>query len=419
MQGNVILTNNGRMMITTSKEFLEKKEYKTFIVVNGVEFYGFGFKDGVRYSSVEGNRKAITQTLRDEAKAMGEEAQSLFNEMMMEFGSVDDKVQGRVEKQVVEATKQIKEEVDIEMRWQDIVAQSLMTVSKDKIVEDIIPIIVERLEKELGFVAKDKIVIEYGEKLAEMNDIFHEKFETVLKIMGAKKAVYLTGEAGSGKNVIAEQVAKALSLEFYFTNAVTQEYKLTGFIDGYGKYHETAFYKAFTEGGVFFLDEMDASIPEALIILNGAIANGYFDFPNGKAYAHPDFRVISAGNTYGTGADNVYNGRYQLDGATLNRFIPIEIDYSPRIEEALTKDKDILEFVRSFRKISKEIGVHHILSYRNISQLDELIQIGIDGVDAVKMVIKKELGKDDVNIFVDRLKKVIPSNKILGWLQQC
>lgn len=46
-----------------------------------------------------------------------------------------------------------------------------------------------------------------------------------------------------------------------------------------GNYQETQFFKAFTEGGLFMLDEMDASIPEVLVILNAAIANRYFDFP--------------------------------------------------------------------------------------------------------------------------------------------
>ena len=55
-------------------------------------------------------------------------------------------------------------------------------------------------------------------------------------------------------------------------------------------------------GGLFFLDEMDASIPEVLVLLNAAIANGYFEFPNGKITAHEDFRVVAAGNTVGSGA---------------------------------------------------------------------------------------------------------------------
>ena len=79
------------------------------------------------------------------------------------------------------------------------------------------------------------------------------------------------------------------------------------------------------------MDEMDASIPETLIILNAAIANRYFDFPNGKVSANPNFRVIAAGNTVGTGADNNYTGRYCLDRASLDRFAMVNIDYSEKI----------------------------------------------------------------------------------------
>ena len=131
------------------------------------------------------------------------------------------------------------------------------------------------------------------------------------------------------------QVAEALGLEFYFSNAVTQEYKITGFIDANGSFHETQFYQAFTKGGLFMLDEMDASVPEVLVMLNAAIANRYFDFPTGLVEANENFRLIAAGNTFGTGADIEYTGRYQLDAASLDRFALVDIDYSTKVEAAI------------------------------------------------------------------------------------
>lgn len=73
---------------------------------------------------------------------------------------------------------------------------------------------------------------------------------------------------------------------------------------------------------------MDASAPEVLIHLNAALANGYFDFPNGKVYAHEDFRVVGAGNTTGQGADAQYTGRTQLDASSLDRFKLVEVNYN-------------------------------------------------------------------------------------------
>ena len=37
---------------------------------------------------------------------------------------------------------------------------------------------------------------------------------------------------------------------------------------------------------MFFLDEIDASCPECLVILNSVIANRYFDFPTGRVKAN-------------------------------------------------------------------------------------------------------------------------------------
>ena len=120
---------------------------------------------------------------------------------------------------------------------------------------------------------KRRIEIETPERKIELDGVQHEKFETIFKFVSLDEPVFLEGPAGSGKNVICQQVAKALGLNFYFSNAVTQEYKITGFTDANGTFHESQFYKAFKNGGLFMLDEMDASTPEVLVILNAAIAN--------------------------------------------------------------------------------------------------------------------------------------------------
>lgn len=108
--------------------------------------------------------------------------------------------------------------------------------------------------------------------------VTHECFDYVLQAVNTDIPVFLTGPAGCGKNYLCKQIAEALGLRFYFTNAVTQEYRLTGYKDANGIYHDTPFYNAFKYGGAFFLDEIDGSVPEALIILNAAVANRYFDF---------------------------------------------------------------------------------------------------------------------------------------------
>ena len=253
------------------------------------------------------------------------------------------------------------------------------------------------IKSEYGTIERKITTIVDGEK-REVKGVVHEKFEEVLKAVSNNIPVYLVGPAGSGKNVLCKQVADALGLKFYFTNAVTQEYKLTGFTDAMGKYQPTQFYKAFTEGGLFMLDEIDASIPEVLTILNAAIANKYFDFPAPIGYveANPNFRVIAAGNTSGSGADFQYVGRNQLDGASTNRFIYETVDYSPIIENSIALDTALADFCREFRNSAKRVGVNIIVSYRAIEYLTKLLPI-MSMEDALRMCLVKDLEKDDLN----------------------
>ena len=230
-------------------------------------------------------------------------------------------------------------------------------------------------------------------------EIKHESFSKILACIKSDIPVYLVGPAGSGKNHTLEQVARELKLDFYFTNSVQQEHKLTGFIDAGGKYHETEFYKAFTKGGLFFLDEMDASIPEVLVLLNAAIANGYFEFPNGRAEAHINFRVVAAGNTMGSGANEQYTGRLVLDQATLDRFAVIEFDYDIRIELKLAKgDSELVDFVRDLRKQSETLGVRTTFSYRCISGVTKLKGI-LSLTEIIQITIVKGLDRDTLKTF--------------------
>lgn len=260
------------------------------------------------------------------------------------------------------------------------------------------------------------LVSEFGRK--ELQGVQHEKFETVLKFVANNEPVYLSGPAGSGKNVICKQVAEALGLDFYFTNAVTQEYKLTGFTDANGHFHESQFYKAFTKGGVFMLDEMDASIPEVLIILNAAIANRYFDFPApiGKVDAHKDFRVIAAGNTLGHGADSNYVGRNTLDAASLDRFAMIQIDYDNRIALNVTNNNaDLVSFCNLFRKSAEKNGLQITVSYRAMSRMAKMESL-IDTAEMIRTCLVKGLEKDDLHMICQGMEGM--RNKYTDALKQ-
>lgn len=230
-------------------------------------------------------------------------------------------------------------------------------------------------------------------------EVHHEQYETIKACLECNIPVYLAGPAGSGKNHTVEQICNELGWDFYFSNSVQQEYKLTGFIDAGGKYHDTEFYKACTSDTdcVFFLDEMDASIPEVLTLLNAAIANGYFEFPTGRVeLGHIHF--VAAGNTVGSGADDMYTGRMVLDQATMDRFAIIEFDYSIRIEMAISKNNaDLVSFVRQLRDEATKKGIRATFSYRCITMVTKLEAVGMDETEIIRIAVVKGLDKDTIN----------------------
>lgn len=296
--------------------------------------------------------------------------------------------------------------------------------SHNKFEETIIDGIIEKAKKESIEEIKSKIVdytkefvnttygklpstieiINNGER-THVEGLFHKNFEQIIKIVSQKIPLMLVGPAGSGKNHTLEQVAEALNLPFYFSNSITQEYKLTGFIDAGGTYHETEFYKAFTNGGLFFFDEIDASCAEALIIINAALANGYFDFPNGRINAHRDFRVVAAANTFGNGADMIYVGRNQLDGATLDRFAVMEFDYDENIEKTICNDNELYNFIIDIRNAIKKRRLRFVVSMRATINASKMLAAGIDKETIVKTVITKSMTKDDINTIIQEINK--------------
>lgn len=233
----------------------------------------------------------------------------------------------------------------------------------------------------------------------------HDLFETVLKSVVCGP-VLLVGPAGAGKTTIAAQVSEALGIKFYFTGAITSEYKLMGFIDANGRIVSTAFREAYTKGGLFLFDEMDASLPQALLAFNNALANNSCDFPDGNFERHKDFYVMGAANTYGHGADRVYVGRNQLDAASLDRFIMIPMGYDEKMENQLSTNTDWIENVQLVREAVKQLKLRYIVSPRATLYGTALLNQGVRFDDVEQMVIFKGMPPEDVKMTRAKMKEI-------------
>jgi len=163
----------------------------------------------------------------------------------------------------------------------------------------------------------------------------HYQFEHALRVIAAGVPLALVGAAGGGKSTMGMQIASALELQCYIQGAIASAHELTGFVDGYGKYHRTPCRDATEHGGVLCLDDFDASTDNAApLVMQALLANGHMTFPDStKPIAkHAMFRCIMSMNTFGTGADRQYVGRTQLDAAMLDRFYFLNLQYDENLE---------------------------------------------------------------------------------------
>lgn len=217
---------------------------------------------------------------------------------------------------------------------------------------------------------------------------FHAMFPKVLALAKARKNIFIYGPTGCGKTHLASQLAKVLGLSFGFVScsAGMSEGKLEGRLLPIGKggafeYIISEFIKAYEQGGVFLLDEIDAADPNVLLLINAALANGHVAVPNRPAnpYAtrHKDFICIAAANTVGTGADRQYSGRNKLDAATLDRFQigKVMMDYDLNVEAELCPDSYLRTRLQRYRNNVRAHKLERAISTRFLKDAYEMKQL--------------------------------------------
>ena len=250
------------------------------------------------------------------------------------------------------------------------------------------------------------ITIEGKTTTKVINAIVNPNAEELVDYLKEGENVFLWGPAGAGKNVLGEQLAEMLCVAFYYMNTVYTKYDITGFTDAQGNYIPTAVINWLKDpnGGLMFFDEMCTNSPEANTAINALLANKYIVLQNGEVLKmSPRHYVVAADNTNGLGATEEYNGRYKMDESTRDRFAFFFIDYDAAVEESIVGDKkDILDFVRELRNVTKECNISLVLGYRCINRLVKFYTR--DAARTIEHNILKGMEQDTIHEIASRLE---------------
>lgn len=222
-------------------------------------------------------------------------------------------------------------------------------------VESCAPAIVERVAEDCVRAAVDAELARRGElaptlhiHMRDRDPIVmpagscHKALPEVLRIIQAGNLPLLVGPMGCGKTELARSVAQALGRSHSLTSlsGATSERAFAGMYvineAGGMQWVDGAFAQAYRDGEVHLLDELDGCDSNVLLALNAPLANGHMPIAcRGAIARHPDFVCIGAANTYGSGPTAQYCGRNKLDGASLDRWITVYIDYDVDLERRI------------------------------------------------------------------------------------
>ena len=281
----------------------------------------------------------------------------------------------------------------------DVLREALARQGASAALEAAMELAFERIEALEAQAPRLLVVSEAGEAWgAELPPTRHPMLETLILTVSARDLsghrinAWLAGPAGSGKTTAARMAADALGLTFGPMGAMAQAHELLGFVDANGTFHETPFTRAYRNGGVCLLDELDSADASITLLLNGPLDNGLLTLPTGEVIErHEDFVCIGAGNTWGNGATAEYMGRNLLDGAFLDRFAGLDGAYDEALETALAGNAAWSGRVQSARRRAAAAGLKVLITPRASIRGAALIRQGLEAEAVARMTYLRGL----------------------------
>lgn len=269
------------------------------------------------------------------------------------------------------------------------------------------PFVIEDIHKHAGS-AKQSIVTTHVVQVNKADSVItltgcHRQQAELIDGLALGFNMLLVGPAGTGKTTAAFNASTALGLDYFPVSLGPQTSKsdFFGFTDAHGIAVWTVVRKAFINGGILLMDEIDASGAGALTYVNAILANSHAAFPSDKgdlvvSDKHPDFRVIAAANTYGHGGNRMYVGRQQLDAATLDRFVGIDWEYDTDLEQAIAgKQLEYLMYIWKLRKTCDALGIRAVFGTRKVIHGVKALNAGWDMARVNRSIVFFGISADD------------------------
>lgn len=182
--------------------------------------------------------------------------------------------------------------------------------------------------------------------------IFHEMAEEVIRCVMEGDWPYLWGPSGAGKSYLAEQVGEVLGLKVEENGKITDKYSIMAYNDPHGRFRATKTFVGVLFGRLVIYDEFDNGNNDTQVVLNGIYSKLWETIKNpdkpkvvtfGEDMTipvHPNFRMISVGNTPGDGPNILYNVRKPIDESVQERVTHKYVDYDNNVERGLFGELD-------------------------------------------------------------------------------
>ncbi|MHA2503648.1 MAG: AAA family ATPase [Candidatus Kariarchaeaceae archaeon] len=166
-----------------------------------------------------------------------------------------------------------------------------------------------------------------------------KELEVLIAVLLSGEHILLEGPPGTSKSTLLRYVTEKLHLPLFQIegSADLTPAKLIGVFDpklvledGFkAEYFQPGpLFSAMTEGGVFYIDELNRAAPDATNALIRSIEEGELVIPRyGKIVAKPSFRVVAAMNPFDD------TGVTRISRALFDRLCRIKMDYQSLEEE--------------------------------------------------------------------------------------